>query len=107
MRYILYNSKIEKESIMVNKTEENNQNFSDYLGEFSSLWHFATLNEKDYQLHDFLNIECGAGVFTHQVNGTDIRIEYDAAIQVIINTTQPLETIDFQINSFLSTLDSI
>ncbi|EOZ8645379.1 hypothetical protein ACQWTT_001130 [Acinetobacter baumannii] len=88
------------------RIEENNQYFSDYLGEMISNWETASLDEKDYQLHDFLNIECGAGVFTHQINEIEIRIEYDSSTQITINTNQPLNVINLQLNSFLMALNS-
>lgn len=86
-------------------TNQDNFNFSQFLAnDIDADWHQASLEQKEFQLHQFLNIECGAGVFTNQVDSISIRIHYDDTHEIIINTTNDLAIIDEQLERFLLTL---
>jgi hypothetical protein len=67
-------------------------------------WLQASVEQKEFQLHQYLNIECGAGVFTNQVDSSCIKIHYDDTHEIIIKTTNDLASIDVQLERFLSSL---
>ena len=75
--------------------------FSRFLDDVDAEWHNASLEQKEYQLHEFLNIECSVGVFTDQVGTTHIKVHYDDSHELIINTTDDLSSIDEQLDKFL------
>jgi ascorbate-specific PTS system EIIC-type component UlaA len=52
----------------------------------------------------FLNVECGAGVFTHVMNPTQIKIEHSESKHVLIDVTNDLATVSQQVEAFLNTL---
>lgn len=90
------------------KTNLNNQDeilFSQYLYQDPIIaWDQAPLKQKEYLLHEFLNIECSVGVFTDQVNSKLIKIHYNNNHEIIINTSSDLAVIDKQLELFLSSL---
>lgn len=84
------------------ETDENT--FFHFLQDFAEQWNHANIHEKDRELHEYLNIECGAGVFTHVVYPTQIKIEYSESKHVLIDITNDLATVSQQVEAFLNTL---
>ena len=90
---------------MTNSVLNSDENtFFHFLQDYVEQWNYANIHEKDRELHEFLNVECGAGVFTNQVDSISIRIHYDDTHEIIINTTNDLAIIDEQLERFLLTL---
>lgn len=86
------------------RSNQGNFNFSQFLAnDIDADWHEASLEQKEFQLHQYLNIECGAGVFTNQVDSSCIKINCGNQ-EIIINTTNDLAIIDEQLERFLLTL---
>lgn len=67
-------------------------------------WKDNSIEQKDRVLHEYLNIECGAGVFTDVLNETDIRIEYSYSKHVVINVMDDLATVSQKVDAFLELL---
>lgn len=81
--------------------------FSDFILEEKNNWQNYTIVQKEYQVHQFLNIECGAGVFTFPITKKDILITctYDNESRFIILDTQcDLDIIDERLENFLKQL---
>lgn len=78
--------------------------FSQFLEDVIVKWHNASLEQKEYQIHEYLNIECGAGVFTNQVGTHHIKVHYDDSHELLIHTADDLSSIDAQLDHFLSSL---
>lgn len=87
----------------VNQTNDSNT-FFHFLHDYVEQWNYANIHEKDRELHEFLNIECGAGVFTHVMNPTQIKIEHSESKHVLIDVTNDLATVSQQVEAFLNTL---
>ena len=87
------------------RSNQGNFNFSQFLAnDIDADWHEASLEQKEFQLHQYLNIECGAGVFTHVMNPTQIKIEHSESKHVLIDVTNDLATVSQQVEAFLNTL---
>lgn len=93
---------------MTNKDliDNDNEHFSDFLKDedVNVDWGAATLAEKEYQLHCYLNIECSVGVFTNQIGGGDIEIYFNDSHKLIINASDTLDDIDGKIEKFIAPL---
>lgn len=80
------------------------ESFSHFLNEQHAPWATASVLEKEKLLHDYMNTECGAGVFTHQVGKTDIKVEFSKVKETIIDCSSDLKAIDQQIEDFFKTI---
>lgn len=87
----------------VNQTNDSNT-FFHFLHDYVEQWNHANIHEKDRELHEFLNVECEAGVFTHVVHPDHIKIEFSESKQVLIDVTNDLATVSQQVEAFLNTL---
>ena len=79
--------------------------FSNFLVDYAEQWKVVSIHEKDRELHEYLNIECGAGVFTHVINNTDIKIEYSDSIQVVINVMDDLAVVSQKVDDLFGLLE--
>ncbi len=90
---------------MTNSVSNSDENtFFHFLQDYVEQWNYANINEKDRELHEYLNIECGASVFTHVLNSTQIKIEHSESKHVLIDVTNDLATVSQQVEAFLNTL---
>lgn len=87
----------------VNQTDDGNT-FFQFLKDYVEQWNYANIHEKDRELHQYLNVECEAGVFTHVVYPNQIKIEFSETKQILIDVTNDLTTVSQQIEAFLKTL---
>lgn len=87
----------------VDQTDDGNT-FFHFLHDYVEQWNYANIHEKDRELHEFLNVECGAGVFTHVMSSTQIKIEFSESKQILIDVTNDLATVSQQVEAFLNTL---
>lgn len=78
------------------------ETFEQYLADVGLQWEQATLVQKEHAFHEYLNIECGGGFFTEQVEPKSIKISFDSLRVITIDTTETLQSIDAKLNSFLN-----
>lgn len=76
--------------------------FEKYCTDVGLEWHKASLEQKEFALHEYLNLECGAGVFTNQVEPCSIKISFDDSHEITIDTTESLENINAKLDTFLT-----
>lgn len=91
-------------TVQPEQTEQNEVDFSEFLNKNQVDWNASTLSEKEHELHEFLNMECGAGVFTDPVSATGIKVEFDQFKKIVIDTSVELTAIDQQINDFFKVI---
>ena len=75
-------------------------NFKDYV----KYWKGCNISQKEYLLHDYLNIELSLGVFTHQIADNKVLIQYDSSHEIVININNSLCSVSDQIEAFIDSL---
>lgn len=75
-------------------------NFNDYVDH----WEECNISQKEYLLHDYLNIELSLGVFTHQIGDNKVLIQYDSSHEIVININNSLCSVSDQIEAFIDSL---
>lgn len=80
----------------------NEETLKQYLADVNLEWHQASLKQKEFALHEYLNLECSAGIFTNQVEPHSIKISLDSSREITIDTTETLESIEAKLDSFLA-----
>lgn len=86
-------------------TADTTSSFLNFLSDNVEQWKDSNIHLKDRQLHEYLNIECGIGVFTHVLNNTDIKIEYSDSKKIVINVMDDLATVSEKVDTFLELLE--